>query len=107
MKAAIKPVEFATTANAIRITPQAFGPPPSFRVEHLSVQGDPAAVQQYLDSDETERGPRRTTIPGVTVSVLKSQIVSLTKEQWDSWDNQSDDDTYIQRCVTQNLSPKP
>ena len=107
MKTAITPVEFSTTANALRITPQSFGPPPAFRVEHLSVTGEPDAVKQYLASDETKRGPRRSQPAGVTVAVLKSQTVTMTQDQWDAWDNQSDDDTYIRGCVIANLSTKP
>jgi hypothetical protein len=104
MKTFIEPVPvFPSSANVLEIRPVSFGADgPSYFYALCRVTETAPAVPAIPATDSSPEVPAS---PEITERVeLLSGNVSMTKEQWNSWAEDADDEQYQLDCAAANLN---
>lgn len=105
MKTKITPtLLFPGTANVLRVRSGSLGPPPSFQVEIIAVDGGEPEIESFVAAKETHRP--RSEESEFAFAILKAVNITMTREQWDNWAEGGDaasDTAYILTCITDIL----
>jgi hypothetical protein len=107
----------AADANFVAVTAGAFGPPPSFNVVFgvytptvPATEGTPA-VPQKSGPNLPDYVPAQPATPGTpevpaAFAPHRQETLSLTREEWDNWNNSVSDEAYILGLVAARFGVK-